>query len=125
NKLGRLYLRLGKYDEAKAHFKTALEIAERISSKTTGGLVVDSLLNLANVHVTVKEFAEAEQLYLRAKTTLEASKRDNSWKMAEVLTAYAGVLEKMGRLAEATRLQRDALDIRSKLSSANQGPEKQ
>jgi len=45
--------------------------------------------------------------------------------MAEVLTAYAGVLEKMGRLSEATKLQRDALDIRGKLSMANQGPEKQ
>jgi tetratricopeptide (TPR) repeat protein len=127
NELGRLYLRLGKYDEAKAHYKTALEIVERvsISRKTTSGLVVDSLLNLANVHVTVKEFAEAEQLYLRAKTNLEANKRDKSLKMAEVLTAYAGVLEKMGRLSEATKLQRDALDIRGKLSMANQGPEKQ
>jgi len=73
----------------------------------------------------VKEFAEAEQLYLRAKTNLEANKRDKSLKMAEVLTAYAGVLEKMGRLSESTKLQRDALDIRGKLSMANQGPEKQ
>jgi tetratricopeptide (TPR) repeat protein len=127
NELGRLYLRLGRYDEAKANYKTALQIVERVSvsSKSASGLVVDSLLNLANVYVTVKEFAEAEQLYLRAKTNLEANKRDKSLKMAEVLTAYAGVLEKMGRAPEATRLQRDALEIRNKLSTANQGPEKQ
>jgi tetratricopeptide (TPR) repeat protein len=127
NELGKLYLRLGKNDEAKANYKTALEIIERLSTvrKTTAGLVVDSLLNLANVHVTVKEFAEAEQFYLRAKTNLEANKRDKSLKMAEVLKAYASLLEKMGRLPEATKLQRDAVEIRNQQSTANQGPEKQ
>src|SRR5262249_34230432 len=121
------YLRLGKNDEAKASYKTALEIIERLSMsrKTVGGLVVESLLNLANVHVTVKEFAEAEQLYLHAKTNLEANKRDKSLKKAEVLTAYDGILEKMGRFPEAAKLQKDALEIRNKQSTANKGLEKQ
>jgi tetratricopeptide (TPR) repeat protein/ABC-type oligopeptide transport system ATPase subunit len=119
NDLGKLYLRLGRYEEAKTNYRISLAIVERVFKKGSAGLVVDSLLNLALAHVAVKEYTEAEQLYLRAESNLESNKGDKTLKMAEVLTAYAGVLEKTARLPKANKLLKDAQEIRSKLSAAS------
>ena len=119
NDLGKLYLRLARYDEAKANYKRALEIVERVFKKGSPGLVVDSLLNLAAVHVMKNEYADAERLYLRAVSNLDSNNSDKTLKMAEVLTAYASVLEKTARLSEANKRRKDAQEIRSKLNAAN------
>lgn len=118
NDLGRLFLRLERYDEAKTNYKAALGIVERFFGANSAGLVIDSLLNLAAVHVEEEEYAEAEPLYVRARTNLTNNKKENTLKMAEVLEAYASLLRKRGRAQEATTLSQNAQQIRSRLTSS-------
>ena len=118
NELAKLQLRLGRNAEAKETYTNALGIVERRFGKNNGSLVVESLANLATAHVALKEYGEAEKLYIRARTNLETSKRDKTVKMAEVLEAYASILKLTGRTAESVKLVEDAQGIRSKLTTS-------
>ena len=105
-RMGELHLAAG----APADAEPLLERALRIWTRSVGPAhpaAGRTLSRLAEVHARQGDWAAAAPLRERALAILEASGADGA-ELAEALSAYAGVLRRLDRAAEA-----DALEARA------------
>jgi tetratricopeptide (TPR) repeat protein len=119
NDLGELYLYLKDYKSAEESYQNALRVVQSVSEKNQSSvLVVNSLINLANVYSEQGTYAQAEPLYKQAMLNLENGKRKDTLEMADILERYAEVLQNTNRATQAVKLKEDAKAIRSRLMRA-------
>ena len=99
---GRISLRLGNYDDAEEHLRTAVDILDRIS---TGGqndpAVAESLENLAEVHLRRNELDPAEKALQKARSGLEKA-------LGATHPALAGINEKLAFIRGIEKDYREA-----------------
>ena len=94
--LGRISLRQGNYEDAEIHFKTAVQILDRISA---GGkndpAAANSLENLAEVYLRRNQLAEAEKALQSARSALINA-------LGNTHPALASINEKLALIRELT-----------------------
>ena len=103
----------GKYAEAEPILRRALAIREK-TLRPNDPDVVRSRLGLANLYADQQRYAEAEPIFQRCVTVLEEIKAYGTGypNLPDTLRAYAAVLRKAGRAAEATQLETRANRLR-------------
>jgi len=109
--LGRVVVRLGRYDEADAIFRSVLEkrSAELGADHKD---VLESTADLAMLTYARGDWVEAES---RLRTVLESERRlygETHAKIASTLNNLASALARQGRHEDAADAQREALSIR-------------
>ncbi len=101
---------LGKYSEALALFKQAVEIRMRLLG-TEDPSTASALNNLAALHATQDQYAEAEPLFKKALEVFEHTLGAENPNTVASLNNLAGLYQSLGRLAEAEPLLKRALNI--------------
>ena len=102
NNLGRLAHDMGNMDEAERLLSEALDGARAVEDAELEAL---AQLNLAQVNVVRRRFAEAEAMVMGAHGHFVAS--ENRWRQIECLTVLADIADGEGGTEEArTRLER-------------------
>jgi tetratricopeptide (TPR) repeat protein len=76
--------------------------------------VATSLDNLANLYGTQGLYAEAEPLYKRSLAVVEKALGPKHPYLATILEKYADILRKIGREADAVKLEGQAQKIHNK-----------
>jgi CHAT domain-containing protein len=112
-RLGGIAEAVGELDEAEAHHREALAIAE----KTSGPDHPDTariLDRLASLHAGRLEHAEAERLWTRARAIREKAFGADHPEMAESLDTLAYLRMAARRLGDAEQPLKDAIAIREK-----------
>lgn len=97
--------RRGDHGEAERHWKAQLEFEVNMGSNR-------SLDNLAMLYQTQGKYAEAEPLYERSLAMDEKTLGPEHPDLAESLKNYAALLQKMGRGADAAKMDARAEAIR-------------
>lgn len=103
----------GKFAEAEPILKRALAIREKILPPNDAD-IVRSRLGVANLYADQGRVAEAEPLFQRCVAVLEEIKAYGTGypNLPDTLRAYAAVLRKAGRAAEATPMEARANQLR-------------
>src|SRR5204862_462468 len=84
-KLALVYSKQGKYDEAEALYKRALEIRERVSGKQSINAAI-TLRNLANLYKMQGKYEQAEPLYQQALAIFKEKYQMEDRRTARCLT---------------------------------------
>lgn len=115
NTIGRVYHKLGLYDEAEPQLTTALGLREA-QRNSGGGLSEQELalnrVDLARLYIVQARYDEAAALLRQSLRSLGGEETEHRLELASVLDELAGVLGRQGRFAEAGPLNRQALEIR-------------
>jgi tetratricopeptide (TPR) repeat protein len=109
NEAGLHAFRSGDYSEAEAHFRRAVEEAEK--TDPGGVAVAKSLNNLAEACRTQRKYAEAEGVYRQALAIKEQALGAAHPDVATGLSNLAGLRYALGDLIGAERLFKRALAI--------------
>jgi len=102
--LANIYLAQGRHEEAEALCKRGLAILEQVL-EPEHLFIADSLTTLAKIYIAENKFQEAEPLVQRALAIREHALGSEQPEVANALETYAVLLQKMGRTAEATKLE--------------------
>jgi tetratricopeptide (TPR) repeat protein/CHAT domain-containing protein len=116
--LADVYKAQGKYADAEAPLRRALEIREK-NAGANGDAVVLALNNLAAVLNSEGKFPEAEPLFRRAISIQEKKLGADNPKLAGPLSNLASLYADQGQYAEAGPLYRAALKLLSAATEAN------
>jgi len=122
DKLGSLYRREQKFQQAEGQFQQSEAIREKVFGADQPP-VAQSLGDLAMCHALQGQYEQAVPLYQKVVAILENSKLRESPEMAIALENYSLALRKAGREAEAQPFADSAREIRSKLSSGTHTPQ--
>ena len=114
NKLGALYIILGRFAEAAPHLESALVLRERAYGSPCWE-VGQTLYNLGVLHQFQGNLAEAEAYYRRALTVQQAALGPDHPDVADTLDNYTDILVMNGRGAEGARLKERTAKIRAKI----------
>lgn len=114
--LGRLYQRLGLFDEARAHFTDAL--AARRDTHAAPHLVAESLRDLAAVRFEDGAYENAEALIREALALTRSAGGDRAGALAATTAELASVLRAKGDYGPAEALYREALAASRQLGDA-------
>jgi serine/threonine protein kinase/Tfp pilus assembly protein PilF len=109
--MGKVYIKLGLYDEAESLLETALATKTEAYGAEDIRLAGD-LNNLASVMVFQQRYDEAEPLYRRCLEIREKALEPNDPLIAASLNNLAVVFKKTGDLDAADPLYRRCLEIR-------------
>jgi tetratricopeptide (TPR) repeat protein len=118
DKLGRLYVRERKFQDALRLY----EKSEAIREKQFGPdrpPVAQSLSDIAMCYALQGQYDRAEPLYKRVIAILEHNNFHEKQEMAVALENYSLVLRKTGRDVEAKTTLEQAREVRSKLSETS------
>jgi serine/threonine protein kinase/tetratricopeptide (TPR) repeat protein len=115
NNLAEIYWRRKRYDDARRDFHRALDI-ERKALTPDHPWLATTLSGLANVYRDEGKYPHADSLYRRAIQIREKVGADNP-DLAQSLSDYADLLERMGRSADAKDMRARAEKIRAAKSS--------
>jgi tetratricopeptide (TPR) repeat protein len=118
DKLGRLYVRERKFQDALRQY----EKSEAIREKQFGPdrpPVAQSLSDIAMCYALQGQYDRAEPLYKRVIAILEHNNFHEKQEMAIALENYSLVLRKTGRDVEAKTTLEQAREVRSKLSETS------
>jgi len=118
DKLGSLYLRQHRFDQAQQQFERSLAIREKEFGPDKPP-VAQSLSEIAMCHALQGKYDLAEPIYKRVVAILEQSKLADSTEMAIALEDYSLVLRRTGHEAEAAPVTEKAREIRAHLSGAS------
>jgi len=111
NNLAEIYWRRKRYDDAERDFHRALDI-ERKALTPDHPWLATTLSGLANVYRDEGRYPTADSLYRHAIAIREKLGSDNPY-LAESLTEYADLLDRMGRPGDAKDMRARAERIRS------------
>jgi tetratricopeptide (TPR) repeat protein len=106
--IGMLYMREKNYAQSESSFRKSLSMASAARSDLQTGRV---LTGLANALREQERFPEAEKTYLQAIDMRAHAFGKDSLRVAESLTEYAELLERMGRHDEARECRGKVIDI--------------
>lgn len=106
--LGNLYCDQSRFDEAKLQHKIALDIRSRFG---TGIDKVNSFVNIATIHITLQEFAEAETLLTKAIEILQEEGIRCSADYSSIYNRLGLLCHDQARLDDAKKYYTNALDI--------------
>jgi tetratricopeptide (TPR) repeat protein len=115
DKLGRLYVREGKFQEALRQYQKSEAIREKQFGPDRPP-VAQSLSDMAMCYALQGQFDRAEPLYMRVIAILEHNNYQEKPEMAVALENYSLVLKKTGRDTEAKAVREKAQGVRTKLS---------
>jgi serine/threonine protein kinase/tetratricopeptide (TPR) repeat protein len=115
NNLAEIYWRRKRYDDARRDFHRALDI-ERKALTPDHPWLATTLSGLANVYRDEGKYPHADSLYRRAIQIREKVGADNP-DLAQSLSDYADLLDRMGRSADAKDMRARAEKIRAAKSS--------
>lgn len=99
----------GKYDNAINLLKKAAEVRQKIHG-TEGIPYVQTVSDIANLHIQKRAWTEAEPLLLTAKETLDKTQSGDRLLNAKVLSQLGHVYNETGRRAEAEPLLVKAIE---------------
>jgi eukaryotic-like serine/threonine-protein kinase len=114
NTVGRTYLGLGRYDEAKPVLERALEMRRR----TLGAAhpeVAESLTSLGSLLYSMGRYAEAEPLFLEALAMNRSLHRGDHLAVAEALNDVSMSLQRKRDYAGARPLMEESVAMRTRL----------
>jgi tetratricopeptide (TPR) repeat protein len=103
-----------KYDEALPLAKKALELREKVLTKDDQ-LVIETVLNLAEVQYARRELDESKKLFERAVHSYERLAGVDDPRRAKVLERLGRNYHVLGKRAEAGKSYQESLAIREKL----------
>jgi tetratricopeptide (TPR) repeat protein len=112
NNLAEVYWRQGRYADAERDFQRALDIMHKLLPPEHPSLATP-LNGLANVYRDEGRYQEADSLYRHAIDIWEKLGPDSD-ALAESLSDYADLLDRMGRPADATVMRGRAAKIRAR-----------
>lgn len=113
DKIGEIYRRKGKLDEALAYFKSSLHVKKR---KVPFSLTY--AITLANIGCVFKERGEYEQALYFLESSLSIKKQNVSEDSMDIARSYSNlaiVLNHLGRKTEAKELYNQSLLIKQRL----------
>jgi tetratricopeptide (TPR) repeat protein len=109
--------RAGQYAEAAAEYRGALHLVEQFEPRDR---CLPGILNaLASASINNGDFREAERLYRRALSLVEAAAGKRNGDYALLLSNLANLYSEQGRQAQAETMLREAFDIDSSTFGAN------
>jgi hypothetical protein len=117
NELGLLFRELGRFKEAEASFRQAVEI-DVLNVGEQHPVVASRLNNLALALEELGRFHDADAIYRRV-IAIEEARGDMQDSLATTLSNLSLVMNEVGRFAESHDLLRRALAIDTKLFGAN------
>jgi CHAT domain-containing protein/Tfp pilus assembly protein PilF len=115
---GAVYKAQGKYSEAEAFFKRALEINEKVRGPNHPD-VATVLYNLAVAYRDEGKYVDAEGLYKRALAIYEKAHGSRHPDVATALVGLASLYDDKGNYSGAEELYKRALAIKEKALGAN------
>lgn len=107
-----------KYDEALNPAKKALEIRERILP-ADDKRVIASVVNLAAIHLELKNYKEAEVYYKRLLAADEKQSGPDSLQVAKTLEVLAWLHRARGNESQAEAAYKRVLAIKEKLTGSD------
>jgi tetratricopeptide (TPR) repeat protein len=121
NSIGEIYSNMGaKYNEALSSFSQALSITEGVEGPDHLNIAIVSN-NLAILYYKEGKYTQAEPLFKRAISIWEELSPKSPY-FARSLIAYAALLRKTNREAEAAAKETRALEIMSEAPNTIPGP---
>jgi hypothetical protein len=118
DKLGRVYVREGKFHEAAQQYQKSEAIREKQFGPDKPS-VAQSVGDVAMCYALQGQYDRAEPLYKRMITILELNNFQEKPEMVAALENYSLVLKKIGREAEANAASKRAQEIKTKLSETS------
>ncbi len=115
NTMGRVYHKLGLYDEATPQLEQALDLREGLRERggpVRPGDVAGNQVDLAELYIVQARYGEAAALLSEALATLDASSPGERLQIADALHQLGGVLRRQGRYDDAVPLYEQSLAIR-------------
>lgn len=112
NNLGVLHRMHGQLPEAMQHLTRALDIKQQALGPSHPDVAL-TLMNLAQVYAARDDYEETLRLYRRSLDIYSQAFGETDARVAQVLDEYASLLRRLGRGAEADRLQARADAIRA------------
>ncbi len=109
--VGQSYLSLGRFDDATRHFLAADSAARRSAGPQSVG-VVRAMINLGSVEIQRGEFARADSIFHAAEMVRVAGRIKDDTLRALLLDEFGSVAHEVGKLDDALRFHRQALDLR-------------
>ncbi|MCK1267242.1 MULTISPECIES: CHAT domain-containing protein [unclassified Bradyrhizobium] len=120
NDLGQMYSEVGRYTEAEANLKRAVDVFDRIPDRDSyrgwGSNMATSLNNLGLLYTYTSRYDEALPLLERAHLLDLAFSGENSSDAAASINNIGLVYLRTGRLREAEQAFRDALETDERIS---------
>lgn len=112
--LAVLYVKMGRYEEAKTLFIEVLTIRENILGKVGKVDYAGSLSDLGLVYEQLGMYEDAESCYLSALKITKEFSSSLSWDYANVLTKLGGFYTKIGQYKKAEKLLLQSIEITKK-----------
>jgi len=127
NVIGTLYFRGKKLQEAKPSYKSAWNISKTLLAVQTPDSLFEPLYNLTFIYEKTNKLAKAQKYYEEALRIQENWKgvngRDIIKHRAIVLNRISTIVYKMGNVAEAIKLNRQASAIARNLATIDGAPD--
>ena len=120
NSMGRVYFKLGRYDQAERLFQEALRIRLEVLGDEHID-VAESLYQMSRVLQLQSNFDSAEVLLTRAVDLRRRMLAEGDVRIAEALTSLGGLLTVRGRYDEAENVLLEALSIHQALDEEGNG----
>ncbi len=111
--LGSTLHDLGRYEDAEAQYRQAIDIYVRLESESLSAYAIP-MNNLGNLYEDQERFAEAEAMYRRSLEVRIATGA-TPWSVARVYNNLGRLLLAAGRLDEAEAMAQEAWAVRSAL----------
>jgi tetratricopeptide (TPR) repeat protein len=108
--LSDLYLSLGRFDEAKAYLKRALEIREKIYGSESARLIT-ILQSLAAVCIAMDDFAFAKEYLVRALALRALQFGEQDPGLLPILERLVHISEKLGELEQSSLYSEKMKDL--------------
>ena len=113
--IGQSYLGLGRYDEAEQHFKTAMQLRERVAGPRSASTVI-GLSNLGQLYMAKGALDSADKTFHEALSVQQSVSRTPDSLYASLLANLGSLAHNQGHPAEAEKFHRQALEIRRRLN---------
>lgn len=115
--LARVQLTQKEYSEAEKNLRRALEVRENGDMNVCPELdSVTIVVQLANLYVDAERYADADTAFQQALKAIGESSLADYADSVSILGDYAQCLRKMGREADAVKMEKHAQEIKAKKS---------
>ena len=116
--IGQSYKALGRYTEAEAHFRSALDLRRLVDGERSMSFVV-GLNELGELVMEKGEFDRADSIYIQALALHQSLTTRPDTVLAALFGNRGSVAHNRGQNAEAERLHRQALAVKRSLFGDN------
>lgn len=110
NEFGGFCRASGKLDRAKEIYVEVIANLEQLGLSQTEHYAA-ALINAGDVFISAKEYQDALNYFLKAKSMLEQLKLTGEYRMAALYNNISAIYRELGNLSEAEKTARQALDI--------------